>query len=165
MNTPLQQVDHGALKANQIVIIILNLIAFVFNAPWLAALVAAVMLIGASLGFPGFVILYRNIFKPLGLIKAEILLDNPEPHRFAQGFGGVVMALGLVSLLAGYSILGWGLVWLVIALAALNAFGGFCVGCFVYYWLTRLGLPGFTRQPPTGTFPGMRPKGSDSHES
>jgi len=55
--------------------------------------------------------------------------------------------------------LGWGLVWVVIALAALNLFGAFCVGCAVYYWLNRLKVPGFVKSPPAGTFPGMRPKG------
>jgi len=54
MTSQLQRIDHGALKANQLVIILLNLIAFVFNAPWLAAIVAAVMLIGTALGVPGF---------------------------------------------------------------------------------------------------------------
>lgn len=165
MSVDLQRVDHGALKANQIVIILLNLVAFIFNAPWLAAIVAAVMLIGTVFSFPGFLVLYKYIFKPFNLVKPEVLLDNPEPHRFAQGFGGVVMVLGVLALFAGFSILGWGLVWLVIALAALNAFGGFCVGCFVYYWLTRLGIPGFNKQPPAGTFPGMRPKETGSNES
>ena len=60
--------------------------------------------------------------------------------------------------LLGASGLGWGLVWLVAALAALNAFGGFCVGCAVYYWLNRLQIPGFRKAPPAGTFPGMRPQ-------
>jgi hypothetical protein len=50
------------------------------------------------------------------------------------------------------------LVWLVAALAALNAFGGFCVGCAIYYWLGKLHMPGFTKAPPAGTFPGMRPR-------
>ncbi len=165
MNGQLQTVDHGALKANQIVIIVLNLVAFIFNLPWLAALVAAVMLVGSALSLPGFKLVYTLALKPLGLVKPEILLDNPEPHRFAQSFGGVVMLIGTLSLYAGYSILGWGLTWLVAALAALNAFGGFCAGCFIYYWLTRLGMPGFVKRPPTGTFPGMRPKHGATHES
>ena len=68
------------------------------------------------------------------------------------------MTVGSLLLVFGLSISGWVLVWIVIALAALNLFGGFCVGCALYYWLTRLGVPGFTKQPPAGTFPGTRPK-------
>lgn len=158
MNTnELTKVDHTAIKTNQAVIILLNIIAFIINAPWLAGIVALVMIIGTLLKSPGFKFVYR-ILKSAGLAKPDVLIDNPEPHRFAQGFGGVVMLAGTVSLFAGVTILGWGLVWLVIALAALNLFGGFCVGCAVYYWLSRLNLPGFTKSPPEGTFPGMRPK-------
>ena len=48
----------------------------------------------------------------------------------------------------------------VVALAALNAFGGFCVGCAMYYWLGILKVPGFTKTPPGGITPGMKPKAS-----
>jgi hypothetical protein len=150
-------VDHAALKVNQIIIIVLNIVAFVLNLPWLAALVTLFMLGGTVLAVPGFVWIYRYVVKPAGWVKPHVLQDNPEPHRFAQGFGGTVMLAGTVALFAGVSGLGWGLVWLVAGLAALNAFGGFCAGCFVYYWLARLHVPGFTKLPPSGVFPGMRP--------
>ena len=158
MNESLQRVDHSALKINQVIIIILNILAFVLNLPWLAAAVALVMLLGTLLKVPGFGFVYRYALKPLGWVKPHVLLDNSEPHRFAQGFGGVVMAAGSLALFAGLGTLGWALVWIVAALAALNAFGGFCVGCAIYYWLNRLHLPGFTKAPPAGTFPGMRPR-------
>jgi hypothetical protein len=156
--TSLKPVDHTAMKVNQIVIIVLNIVAFVLNLPWLAAIVTAFMLVGTILSLPGFVFIYRYILKPAKLAKPEVLQDNPEPHRFAQGFGGVVMLIGTLALFAGSSVLGWGLVWLVVALAALNAFGGFCAGCFVYYWLARLRVPGFAKIPPAGVFPGLKPK-------
>jgi len=158
----LQNVDHTALKTNQAVIILLNVIAFIFNLPWLAGIVGLVMLVGTMLKVPGFRFVYR-VLRRMNSLKPDILLDNPEPHRFAQGFGGVVMLIGTVSLYTSATVLGWGLVWLVIALAALNLFGGFCVGCAVYYWLSRLNIPGFTKAPPEGTFPGMRPKVGGSH--
>ncbi len=165
MTENLKKVDHSTLTVNQIVIILLNVLAFVFNLPWLAAIVTGVMLLGTLLTVPGFGFLYHYVLRPQKLVKPYVLLDNPEPHRFAQGFGGVVMLAGTISLYAGAAILGWSLVWLVAALAALNVFGGFCMGCFVYYWLSRLGLPGFSKHPPEGTFPGARPKGLSAHES
>jgi hypothetical protein len=91
--------------------------------------------------------IYRSILKPAGLVKPDVIEDNPEPHRFAQGFGGTVLAAGVIALFLGQSLLGWALVWLVIALAALNLFLGFCAGCFVYYQLNRLGVPGFRYSP------------------
>jgi hypothetical protein len=156
----LQKVDHSALKANQITIIVLSLIAFVANLPILAALVALVMGLGSLFKVPGFLPLYQHFYKRLGLLKPEVLADHPEPHRFAQFLGFLFLTAGSAALFAGASVLGWSLVWLVIALAAINAFGGFCVGCFVYYWLGRLNLPGFAQTPPPGTFPGVKPKPS-----
>ena len=158
MDTPLQRVDHSALKVNQSFIIGLNILAFILNLPWLALIVTLAMAIGTALKVPGFGFVYKYVLKPRGWVKPDVIADNPEPHRFAQGFGAVVMAAGVSALFAGVSPLGWGLVWLVIALAALNLFAGFCAGCAVYYWLNRLNVPGFVKAPPTGTFPGMRPK-------
>ncbi|MGH2524286.1 MAG: DUF4395 family protein, partial [Anaerolineales bacterium] len=93
-----------------------------------------------------------------GWVRPDVLNDNSEPHVFAQGFGAVVLFGALAAFVVGLSALGWALAWLVIALAALNLFVGFCAGCAVYYWLNRLRLPGFAKAPPPGTFPGMRPK-------
>ncbi len=152
----LTMVDHSALKTNQTLIITLNIVAFILDAPWLALIVTAVMIFGTLSKIPGFGFTYR-LLKPMGWPKPDVLMDNPEPHRFAQGFGAVVMLIGSIALYASATSLGWGLVWAVVALAALNLFVGFCVGCAVYYWLNRLNLPGFTKSPPKGTFPGMRP--------
>jgi len=163
MPESLRPVDHNALKTNQYIIIVLNLVAFILNIPWIALGVGLVMALGTIFGKPGFYPIYAGIFKRLGWVKPDIALDNPEPHRFAQGFGTVVLLGGSAALLAGLPILGWSLVWLVIALAALNAFAGFCAGCFVYYQLAKLGLRGFfSKRPPEGTFPGFKPKATPS---
>jgi len=154
----LQKVDHSALKTNQIIIIALNLVAYIFKLPQLTAFVALVMGIGVVLKTPGFGIIYKSILKPLGWMKPDVLDDNPEPHRFSQIVGFAFLTAGSTALFFGSALLGWILVWIVIVLAALNAFGGFCVGCMVYYWLARLNVPGFGKQPPAGIFPGMKPK-------
>jgi hypothetical protein len=154
----LQKVDHSALKTNQIIIISLNVLAFILNQPILAAFVALVMGIGSAVKAPGFGFVYKSILKPRGWMKPDVLDDNLEPHRFAQFLGFLFMTAGSAAQFLGITVLGWTLVWIVVALAALNAFGGFCVGCAVYYWLSRFNLPGFSKQPPTDTFPGMKPK-------
>lgn len=158
MADQLRKVDHSTLKVNQAVIIILLVIAFVINVPWIVAAVALFMLIGTAIGRPGFFFIYTGLLKPLGIVKPNVLADNPEPHRFAQGFGGVVSAASAVILLLGSAVIGWALAWLVVVLAALNVFTGFCAGCAVYYWLNRLNVPGFSRNAPQGTFPGMKPQ-------
>ncbi len=141
-------VDHAAIRVNQAFIIGLLLLAFVLNWPALAAFVAAVMLLGTlAPDLALFQRIYRDLLKPRGLIRPHVIADNPEPHRFAQGFGGVVVALGALALFGGWTVPGWALIWLVIALAGLNLGVGFCAGCFVYYQLNRLGVPGFRARP------------------
>jgi molybdopterin converting factor small subunit len=158
---PLRPVDHSALRTNQAVIIGLLLAAYVANAAWLVALVGLIMLIGTALGRPGFVSVYRGL-RSARLIRPDVLKDNPEPHRFAQGFGGAVLAAGVAAFLAGMTTFGWALSWLVVALAALNLFAGFCAGCAVYYWMHRIGLRWFAASPPPNTFPGQRPSARQS---
>jgi molybdopterin converting factor small subunit len=156
----LQKVDHATLRTNQAFIISLSLAAFILDAPWLAGFVGLAMLIGTLLKKPAFGFIYQSWLKPSGVLKPDVFADNPEPHRFAQGFGAVVELAGFGLLAAGATTAGWAFVWLVIFLAALNLFFGFCAGCAVYYWLNRLGLPGFVKAAPADTFPGLRPKAS-----
>jgi hypothetical protein len=156
MERPLRPVDHAALRANQAALLVLLSCAFVLDASWLVLLVAVVMSLGTLLAKPGFAPLYL-LLRRAGLIQPDILIDNPELHRFAQAIGSLVLWIALLGFLLQSAILGWALVWLVIALAGVNLLGGLCVGCALYYWLSRAGLPGFTKAPPPGTAPGRRP--------
>lgn len=143
-----RKVDQSALRVNQAFIIGLLILAFVLDSVWLVAFVAAVMLLGTAVpSLSLFKAVYQRGLKPAGIIKPDVIVDNPEPHRFAQGFGGVVLLGALAALFAGATTPGWVLVGIVVALAALNLFLGFCAGCFVYYQLNRLGVPGFVREP------------------
>jgi hypothetical protein len=155
--TALPQVDHTAIRTNQAVIIGLNLFAFILDLPFLVGVTGLVMLLGTLFKRPGFGFIYQKILGPAGFLRPNLVEDNPEPHRFAQGFGSVFLLAGTLFLTLGSNLLGWTLVWVVIALAALNLFGGFCVGCAMYYWLNRMNVPGFVKSPLPGTVPGMRP--------
>jgi len=153
----LQKVDHSALRTNQTFIIALLVAGFVLNNLWLVALVALVMTIGTALRGPGFKPVYKLV-RSWNLIKPDVVADNPEPHLFSQGLGAAFLIGSTASLLVGAATLGWVLAWIVIVLASLNLFGGFCVGCFVYYWLNKVHVPGFAKAPPPNTFPGLKPK-------
>jgi len=89
-------------------------------------------------------------FSPMGLLATRVivpLLGNPSrpvagpPKRFAQTVGlvfsgtALVLAIAVDSTLAARSVLG-----VLTLFATLEAFAGFCAGCFVFNRLMRLGI-------------------------
>jgi uncharacterized membrane protein HdeD (DUF308 family) len=146
-----RKVDHSALRTNQGFIISLLILGFVLSAWPLVAFVSAVMLIGTLFPQAGlFKLVYFKILKPAGIARPDVKIDNPEPHLFAQLLGGLFTLAATLALILSSPVIGWALVWLVIALAALNLFAGICVGCIAYYQLNRLGVSGFSRSPIKG---------------
>jgi hypothetical protein len=133
------RVDQTALKFNQASIIVLTLVAFVLDLGWMVAFVATVMAVGTL--WPSvqlFKRVYTEVVRPRRWLRSRVIDDNPEAHLFAQGLGAVFMVLSSFALLAaGLATVGWLLAWLVVLLAAVNLFLGFCVGCFMYYQLER----------------------------
>ena len=156
MSTHLKAVDHSALETSMAVRLGVLLATFVTDQTWLIPILAGLMLIGTARGRPEFMLVYRALRKA-NWISPELIADNPEPHRFSLGVGGTFLAGATLAFVTGSPIVGWVLTWIVIALVALNLFGGFCVGCAVYYWLNRIGVPAFSKAPPPGRFPGRRP--------
>ena len=139
-------VDHSAIRTNQVFTITLLALAFVLAAPAISGITGASMLLSAAAPPLGlFTRMYRHLLRPAGIIQPRVVPDNPEPHRFAQLVGGVMVTLGTLLVLAGVTAIGWALVLVVIMLASLNLFAGWCAGCTMYYWFNRLGVPGFSR--------------------
>jgi hypothetical protein len=120
------------------------LLGFILNQPILPAFVAVVLIAGSlNKKFALFKLAYAHIIKPSGFLKPDIVEDSPAPHEFAQLLGGIVLGTGSIFLFNGLFLAGWIFAWIVIFLAAANLFFGFCAGCFVYYQLGKLGVPGF----------------------
>ena len=135
------RVDRMALKVNQACIVILLAWAFLFNWPWLVALVAVVMLVGTFAPDAGlFKQFYSRVLRPAGLLKPDVVADDPQQHLFAQGVGGTFLLLASLAFVLGWAAAGWVLTGIVIALAAVNLLFGFCAGCFMYYQLGRRGI-------------------------
>lgn len=141
------RIDHSALRTNQALIIGLSILAFLIDQWILVAVVALIMLLGVLLSQPGFGFVYKYVLKPQGWLKPDVIQDHPEPHRFAQFIGTIVLGLSILVYVLEFAAIAWILVWLVIALAALNLFAGFCVGCALYYWFARYHVPGFDKLP------------------
>ncbi len=150
-------VDHAALRTNQAFIIGLLVVAFVFDSVLLVSFVGVVMAVGTIWPKAGlFKIVYQRILKGR-VLAPDVIADNPQPHRFSQGFGAVVLGVALILFVAGAQVAAWLVVGVVVALAALNLFLGFCAGCYLYYQLAKANVAGFKAMP-LGDGPlGMRP--------
>ena len=141
-NTIMPRVDIHLAKFSQACVVILTGLAFLFNQP-IIVLIAAIIMALATLSPAAspFKILYQRVVLPLGLLRPRVVEDDPAPHRFAQGVGAAfLIASSFILFLTQATILGWTLDLIVFVLAGINFTLGFCAGCFVYYWLGRLGV-------------------------
>jgi uncharacterized protein DUF4395 len=145
MSSPQGVVDHSALKVNQSGIVATVLVAFLGSALYrplllLIPLLAIVLLVGTfAPQLALFKQFYFKVLKPSGIVKPRPVKDRPEPHNFAQGLGGVFLAVSSVLLLP-VPVLGLALALLVAVLAFVNLAFGYCLGCQIYYQLGRRGL-------------------------
>lgn len=148
MTETLPKIDQNGLKTGQALTIILLILGFVLNSWLLVAFVAVAQLLGGlAVSFAPYRLFYQQVIKRFGIVKPRIEHDNPEPHRFAMLVGTVFNGAATLAILAGASFIGWLLVWIVIVLANLNFWLNFCLGCWMYYQLNRLGIVGFSIAP------------------
>jgi hypothetical protein len=140
-----QVVDHSALKVNQTGIVATVLIAFIGSAFYkpllvLIPLLAIVLLAGTfAPRLALFKQIYFKVLKPRGIVKPRPVQDRPEPHNFAQGLGGVFLAVASAFLLP-VPVVGLALALLVAVLAFVNLAFGYCLGCQIYFQLGKRGL-------------------------
>ena len=138
-------VDHSALRVNQTGIVATVLVAFIGSAVYRPLLVlipalAVVLLLGTfAPQLALFKQLYFKVLKPRAIVKPRAVQDRPEPHNFAQGMGGVVLAVAAIFLIP-LPVLGLAISLLVAVLAFVNLAFGYCLGCQIYYQLGRAGL-------------------------
>ncbi len=141
MKNGIMKLDKSAIKFNQGSIVVLIAAAYLLNLPLLVAFVMTVMISGTIFPNAGlFKLLYKHIAKPLGIIKPDIVEEDNSPHQFAQGLGGVFLAVSFIALTAKMFVLGWTLALFVLVLAFINLTVNFCAGCFIYFQLYKLGI-------------------------
>ncbi len=142
------RIDQSAISVSQAAMVLTLLVAFIVDFWPLVAFVAIVNLVGVA--SPRLFLwrqLHIGVLKPLGWVKPRVRADHHEPHLFARAVGGVLATGSAILLALGLGFAGWALTWVLILLASLNLLIGFCLGCFVYYQLNKLGVPGFDRSP------------------
>lgn len=153
-------VDHSAIKTGQLLSIAMLITALILDRWELVGILAVIFLITALINPMGpFVLVYRLLLKPIGVVKPDMRIDNLQPHLFGQAVGAASAAIAAFALYAGYAYAGWILVFVLIGLTAIS-FKGWCIGCFLYYQLNRMGLRGFFAHKPTdkGVMLGARPR-------
>ena len=102
-------VDHSAIKTGQLLTIATLLAAFILGHWELVAILAVIFLITALINPLGpFVLVYRLLLKPWGIVKPDMRIDNLQPHLFGQAVGAASAAIAACALYAGYSYAGWG---------------------------------------------------------
>ena len=140
-----QVVDHSALKVNQTGIIATVLVVFAGSALWrpllvLIPLLAIALLLGTfAPQLAPFKQLYFKVLKPRGIVQPRPVQDRPEPHNFAQGLGGVFLAIASMFLIP-IPVIGLALALLVAVLAFVNLAFGYCLGCQIFYQLEKRGF-------------------------
>ena len=130
-------IDSRAPRTNQAVIGVLSLVAFLSDAEWLVALLAAQLAIGLTLGrrFCLPCLLYFELIQPR---FGEGPIEDSRPPRFANMVGVAFLGAATLAFLLGASTLGWALALIVSALALLAAITGLCMGCEMYRLSARL---------------------------
>jgi uncharacterized membrane protein YesL len=151
-----QVVDHSALKVNQTGIVATVLVAVLGSQVvpaliWLIPLLAIVLLVGTfAPQYALFKQLYFHVLKPRGIVKPRPVQDRPEPHNFAQGLGGIFLTIASLfvfgPLLTGDFrpgpgiVIGLALALIVAVLAFVNLAFGYCLGCQIYFQLSKRGV-------------------------
>jgi hypothetical protein len=108
-------------------------VAVVLGAWPLVPVVGVFMALSASYGTRWFI-----FNRPWPLVREWLNLSASElehelPPRFAQALGSVFLAIGTVLLAVGLTPWGWLPVAAVVALQALLAGTGFCLGCRLFF--------------------------------
>jgi hypothetical protein len=142
MNKTIEKIDKTSLKFNQGCIVVFTSSAFLLNIHWLVVVVGIILLIDTIIPGSGlFKLIYKNFVKPFRLLKPNISEESKAPHQFAQGLGGTFLLISFIFLqFFGFIFIGWGISFIVIALAFVNLTLDFCAGCFIYFQIEKLKL-------------------------
>lgn len=135
------QVNEVSARLVATGVVLLAVTTIALDQPWLTLVLAygflARVLTGPTLSPLGQLV--TRVITPR-LAVAPRTVPGP-PKRFAQGIGAVfsvtaaVLALGLHQRGAAYVVLG-----MLVVAASLEAFAGFCLGCWIFGRLMRAGV-------------------------
>ncbi|MNI26736.1 hypothetical protein D3C73_804470 [compost metagenome] len=132
----MKEIPIPYVRANQAFIVFLIALAALIQQPWLIVLVFAVECSALLSGPRGN--LFVQIAKPF--VQRYISRSHTEAAellRFNTSIAVGLLALSVISFAIGYTTAGY-VFAIMVALAALIAICGYCIGCTLYYQFKRL---------------------------
>jgi hypothetical protein len=130
-----EKIDESAARVNGAINVVILASAIVFQAPWLLAYLLVDYLLKLTVGFAGSPNCWLA-HKIANALKLEHEPVDSAPKRFAAIIAVIMLTAGLVLAYGFGSMAGFTAVTVVFAVcAALDAFAGFCLGCYLYGWL------------------------------
>ncbi|MBM4761866.1 DUF4395 domain-containing protein [Bacillus sp. B15-48] len=129
MGEPVRSIPRPLVKTNQTVIVISVLLTWVTGQFWFLFIPFVAGLMGLLFGYNPIVQLAKRFLKkdPKAYIP-----EDWEQQQFNQTIAVICLGVGILSFLLGWNTLGF-VFTAVVALAALIAIMGFCIGCFILY--------------------------------
>ena len=132
-------VNEKAARAVAAMVVLVTAVALATGWLWLSAVLAVGFALRVASG---------PRFDPFGQLATKVLaprlgaarMVSGAPKRFAQGVGLAFTTAATVAWVLGTPVVAVGLLAVLLVFASLEAFVGFCAGCFVFGQLMRVGL-------------------------
>ncbi|WP_077490166.1 DUF4395 domain-containing protein [Sinomonas mesophila] len=132
-------VNEYAARATAGIVVVLSLAALLTQSGWALWAIA----IGFALRVAG-----GPRYSPEGRLAVHVIaprlgparLVAGPPKRFAQGIGLVVSTAAAILHASGLVVAAWSVLGILIVAASLEAFVGFCLGCWIFGRLQDAGL-------------------------
>ena len=133
------EIDVRGPRFSAAITFVVLVAAFLLRSVPLLAAQAAVFAVAAVAGLRWSP--YGTVFRLLkrrGWVAPPTATEPEAGPRFSQVMGLLFTGAGLAAIAGGAGAVGWALVLVVVALSALLAFTGLCVGCEVFALAARL---------------------------
>lgn len=128
MERPLS-IPRPLVRVNQWTIFLSVVLTWVIGNAWILAIPLVANLLGFAIGFNP-IMRFAKLF--LKKEPSAYLPEDAGQQRFNSSIATICLAGGLVSFLAGWSVLGY-VFTVMVAVASFVAILGFCVGCFIHF--------------------------------
>lgn len=132
----MKEIPLVKVRSNQLGIVITLAIAIIMQIPWLIAIMWLVQVLTRLLGSGAnvFVIVLEPLLDP---IYKKSVPEAEELQKFNLSLGIVFLSLSLICLSLQQELLAYIFAGLM-ALAALSALLGYCIGCTIYYQYKKM---------------------------